>query len=82
MYLVKDGSHTTDTFKTLAEAQFDLFVRYCHFTQDLDDCYFTPEKTEKQLMKDRSFEFYAYADDEGTPNWNRIYYATIEKIAA
>jgi hypothetical protein len=45
MYLVKDGSHTTDTFKTLAEAQFDLFVRYCHFTQDLDDCYYTPEKT-------------------------------------
>lgn len=81
MYLVKDGSHTTDTFKTLAEAKFDLLVRYCHFSQDMEDCYFTPAKSEKQLNRDKSFEFYGLKGED-QPDYSRKFYATIEKIAA
>jgi hypothetical protein len=48
--------------------------------QDMDDCFYTPAKTEKQLDRDRGFEFYGLMNDEITPDWNRKFYATIEKV--
>lgn len=79
MYLVSDGSHTEDTFKTLADAKYEVLVRYDLFLNGLWDCYYTPEVSEKKLLRQGSFEFYGL-DDEGQPDYNRKYSCTITRV--